>query len=53
MALIVLLFSSVVDEYEKFISEHDCLVKHSGSAGSMEAIGIVECFQSSVKDRKL
>ena len=40
-------------EYEKFISEHDCLVNHSGSAGSMEAIGVVECFQSSVKDHKL
>ena len=40
-------------EYEKFISEHDCLVNHSGSTGSMEAIGVVECFQSPVKDRKL
>ena len=40
-------------EYEKFISEHDCLVNHSGSAGSMEAIGVAECFQSSAKDRKL
>ena len=40
-------------EYEKFISEHDCLVNHSGSAGSMEAVGVVECFQLSVKDRKL
>ena len=40
-------------EYEKFISEHDCLVNHSGSAGFMEAIGVVECFQSSVKNRKL
>ena len=40
-------------EYEKFISEHDCLVNHSGSAGSMEAIGVLECFQSSVKDCKL
>ena len=40
-------------EYEKFIFEHDCLVNHSASAGSMEVIGVVECFQSSVKDRKL
>ena len=41
------------NKYENFISEHDCLVNHSGSTGSMEAIGVVECFQSSAKDCKL
>ena len=32
-------------EYEKFISKHNCPINHSGSAGSMEASGAVECFQ--------
>ena len=40
-------------EYEKFISDHECPIKHVGSAGSMEAKGVVDCFQSSVDNRKL
>ena len=40
-------------EFEKFISQHECPINHTGSAGSMEAKGVVECFQSSVKNRKL
>ena len=40
-------------EFENFISEHECLINHTGSAGSMEAKGVVECFQSSVENRKL
>ena len=33
-------------EFEKFVSEHDCPINHVGSAGSMEANGVVNCFQS-------
>ena len=40
-------------EFEKFVSEHECPINHTGSAGSMEAKGVVECFQSSVENRKL
>ena len=40
-------------EYENFISEHNCRINHSGSAGSMEASGVVECFQSSIQNRNL
>ena len=31
-------------EFEKFISEHQCLINQTGSTGSMEAKGVVECF---------
>ena len=31
-------------EFEKFISEHQCLINQRGSTGSMEAKGVVECF---------
>ena len=40
-------------EYEKFISDHECPINHVGSAGSVEAKGVVDCFQSSVDNRKL
>ena len=40
-------------EFENFISEHECPINHTGSAGSMEAKGVVECFHSSVENRKL
>ena len=40
-------------EFEKFISEHECSINHRGSAGSVEAKGVVECFQLSVENRKL
>ena len=40
-------------EYEKFITNHDCDINHEGSSGAMEAAGLVECFMSSVQDRKL
>ena len=43
----------VTVEYEKFISDHECPINHVGSAGSMEAKGVVDCFQSSVDNRKL
>ena len=41
------------EEYEKFITNHDCDVNHEGSSGAMEATGLVECFMSSVQDQKL
>ena len=43
------------DEYEQFISTHEpnCDINHQGSAGSVEAAGLIECFQVSEKDRKL
>ena len=40
-------------EYEKFITNHDCDINHEGSSGAMEAAGFVECFMSSLQDRKL
>ena len=40
-------------EYEKFIFKQNCPINHSGSVGSIEASGVVECFQSSVQNWKL
>ena len=34
---------------EKFIFEHNCPINHSGSGRSMEASGVVECFESSIQ----
>ena len=39
--------------YEKFLESHKCLINHTGSAGSMEAAGLVDCFMSSAETRKL
>ena len=36
-----------------FKDNHVCSINHKGSSGSMEAKGIVECFQSSIEARKL
>ena len=40
------------EAYEKFINvirdSHECSINHDGSAGSMEAKGVVECFSTSV-----
>ena len=41
------------EEYEKFKTNHDCDINHEGLSGAMEAAGLVECFMSSVQDRKL
>ncbi|MBY0580841.1 MAG: hypothetical protein K2P53_04080 [Rickettsiales bacterium] len=43
------------DEYEEFMLKHknECHLNHIGSAGSMEAAGLVECFNASVLERKL
>ena len=43
------------NEYEQLISAHEpnCDINHQGSAGLMEAAGLIECFQVSEKDRKL
>ena len=40
-------------EYEKFVESHNCPINHTGSAGSMEAAGVVRCFEKSVEMRKL
>ena len=32
------------EEYELFLSYHECDINHEVSSGSMEAAGIVECF---------
>ena len=40
-------------EYQNCIDEHDCLITHTGSAGSMEPSGVVQCFSRSVATLKL
>ena len=43
--------------HEKFINvirdSHECSINHDGSAGSMEANGVVECFSTSVEKYNL
>lgn len=41
------------NEYSEFIANHECCINHKGSAGSMEAAGLVQCFMASEKDRQL
>ena len=45
------------EAYEKFINvirdSHECSINHDGSAGSMEAEGVVECFSTSVEKYNL
>ena len=41
------------EEYDNFTKTHECPVNHTGSAGAMEAEGVVRCFQKSVESRKL
>ena len=41
------------DLYQKFLETHDCSINHEGSSGSMESSGIVECFMTSERKRKL
>ena len=33
------------EEYELFLSHHECDINYEGSSGSMEAAGFVECFR--------
>ena len=40
-------------EYEKFVESHNCPINHTRSAGSMEAVGVVRCFEKSVEMCKL
>ena len=42
-------------KYEEFISTHEpnCDINHQGSPDSVEADGLIECFQVLEKDRKL
>ena len=39
--------------FDEFMKTHHCLVNHHGSAGSMEASGVIHCVQRSANDRKL
>ena len=39
--------------YEKFLEFYKCLINHTGSAGSMETAGLVDCFMSSAETREL
>ena len=39
--------------FDEFMKTHPCPVNHHGSAGSMEASGVLQCFQRSTNDRKL
>ena len=40
-------------EYEDSKLYHDCTMNHTGSAGSMEAAGVVSIFKRSVETTKL
>ena len=40
-------------EYNTFVQDHNCPINHHGSAGAMEAVGIVNIFQRSVADLQL
>ena len=40
-------------EYEEWKLYHDCTINHTGSAGSMEAAGVVNIFKRSVETKKL
>ena len=39
--------------YQNFLETHVCSINHEGSAGSMEAAGVVDCFMESISKRKL
>ena len=40
-------------EYEEWKLYHDCTINHTGSAGSMEATGVIKIFKRSVETKKL
>ena len=40
-------------EYDEWKLYHDCTINHPGSAGSMEAAGVVNIFKRSVETKKL
>ena len=41
------------EKYDNFMPTHECSINHVGSAGSMEASGLKECFMTSVETNKL
>ena len=41
------------EKYDNFMATHECSINHVGSAGSMEASGLKECFMTSVETNKL
>ena len=40
-------------EYENFVKEHNCPISHEGSAGAMEASGVLRIFEKSATELKL
>ena len=42
-----------IREYEIFVKDYDCPINHEGSAGAMEASGVVRIFQKSAEKAKL
>ena len=40
-------------EYYTFFEKHECIINHTGSAGSMEPAGVLKCFEKSLETRKL
>ena len=45
--------SSEPELYEQFMETHNCPINHEGSAGSMKAAGLVDCFMNPIENRKL
>ena len=41
------------DSYEEFMQTHKCPINHEGSAGSMEASGVLQCFRRSIETNKV
>ena len=39
--------------YDKFIATHEYVINYEGSAGGMEVVGVVRCFNNSIEDNKL
>ena len=40
-------------EYDDFMNEHECPINHIGSAGAMEASGVLKIYEKSVENVKL
>ena len=44
---------TVNQNYMNNLWKHSCPINHEGSAGSMEAAGLMECFMNSIENQKL
>ena len=40
-------------EYYNFIEKHECIINHTGPAGSMVPADVLKCFEKSLETRKL